>query len=180
MSFMALKLSNVKRYSRDAVWCMDRGLGLFAGLDVLPKAAWMSSYAHRVTRRMNLALLRDLHKVWLDSGQLGDTANWDFTVVPYGGDDAHLESNGSGTRHKALPSILAVLAQDPDTGSITYGDTNVRHDNKNQVILQFLDFYSEHSASNPRYLVFDSQLTTDQNLSQLNQHGVKSHHQATG
>lgn len=173
MSFMALKLSNVKRYSRDDVWCMDRGLGLFAGLNVLPKAAWMSSYSHRVTRRMNLALLRDLHKVWLDSGQLGDTANLDFTAVPYWGDDAHLENNWSGTRHKALPSILAVLAQDPDTGIITYGDTNVRHDNKNQVILQFLDFYSEQSTSNLRYLVFDSQFTTYQNLRQLNQQGVK-------
>ena len=173
MSFMALKLSNVKRYSRDDVWCMDRGLGLFAGLNVLPKAAWMSSYSHRVTRRMNLPLLRDLYKVWLDHGQLCDTANLDFTAVPYWGDDAHLENNWSGTRHKALPSILAVLAQDPDTGIITYGDTNVRHDNKNEVILQFLDFYSEHSASNLRYLVFDSKFTTYQNLSQLNQQGVK-------
>ncbi len=103
----------------------------------------MSSYSHRVTRSMNLALLRDLHKVWLDYGQLSDTANLDFTAVPYWGDDAHLENNWSGTRHKALPSILAVLAQDPDTGIITYGDTNVRHDNKNEVILEFLDFYSE-------------------------------------
>ena len=173
MSFIALKLSNVKRYSRDDIWCMDRGLGLFAGLNVLPKAAWMSSYSHRVTRSMNLALLRDLHKVWLDYGQLSDTANLDFTAVPYWGDDAHLENNWSGTRHKALPSILAVLAQDPDTGIITYADTNVRHDNKNEVILEFLDFYSEQSASNLRYLVFDSKFTTYQNLRQLNQQGVK-------
>ncbi len=173
MSFIALKLSNVKRYSRDDVWCMDRGLGLFAGLNVLPKAAWMSSYSHRVTRGMNLALLRDLHKVWLDSGLLCDTANLDFTAVLYWGDDAHLENNWSGTRHRTLPSILAVLAQDPDSGIITYGDTNVRHDNKNEVILQFLDFYSEQSASNLRYLVFDSKFTTYQNLSQLNQQGVK-------
>lgn len=173
MSFVALKLSSVKRYSRDDMWCMDRGLGLFAGLNVLPKAAWMSSYSHRVTRRMNLALLRDLHKVWLDHGQLSDTANLDFTTVPYWGDDSHLKNNWSGTRHKALPSILAVLAQDPETGIMTYGDTNVRHENKNQVILEFLDFYSEPSESNLRYLVFDSKFTTDQNLGQLNQQGVK-------
>jgi hypothetical protein len=152
---------------------MDRGLGLFASLNVLPKAAWMSSYSHRVTRRMNLALLRDLHKVWLDHGQMSDTANLDFTTVPYWGDDSHLENNWSGTRHKALPSILAVLAQDPETGIITYGDTNVRHENKNQVILEFLDFYFEQSESNLRYLVFDSKFTTYQNLGQLNQQGVK-------
>ena len=173
MSFIALKLANVKRYSRDDMWCMDRGLGLFAGLNVLPKAAWMSSYSHRVTRRMNLGLLRQLHKVWLDHGHLSDTANLDFTTIPYWGDESHLENNGSGTRHKALPSVLAVLAQDPDTGIITYGDTNGRHENKNKVILEFLDFYFEQSDKNLRYLVFDSQFTTYQNLGQLNQKGIK-------
>ncbi len=63
LSFIALKLSDVRRYSHDDVWCMDRGLGLFAGLNVLPKAAWLTSYSHRVTREMNLQLLRGLHRV---------------------------------------------------------------------------------------------------------------------
>jgi len=39
LSFIALKLSDVKRYSDDDLWCMDRGPGLFAGLNVLPKSA---------------------------------------------------------------------------------------------------------------------------------------------
>ena len=39
LSFVTLKLSNVRRYSHDELWCMDRGLGLFAGLTVLPKSA---------------------------------------------------------------------------------------------------------------------------------------------
>jgi hypothetical protein len=39
LSFVGLKLSNVKCYSDDDLWCMDRGLGLFAGLNVLPKSA---------------------------------------------------------------------------------------------------------------------------------------------
>lgn len=34
LSFIVLKLTNVKRYSDDDLWCMDRGLGLFAGLNV--------------------------------------------------------------------------------------------------------------------------------------------------
>ena len=41
-----------------------------------------------------------------------------------------------------MASILAVLAQEPDTGIITYGDTNIRHENQNQVVLEFLDFYA--------------------------------------
>ena len=34
LSFVSLKLSNIKRYTTDDLWCMDRGLGLFAGLTV--------------------------------------------------------------------------------------------------------------------------------------------------
>jgi hypothetical protein len=32
---------------------MDRGMGLFAGLNVLPKTAWFNSYSSAITREMN-------------------------------------------------------------------------------------------------------------------------------
>ena len=98
LSFTALKLSNVNRYTADDLWCMDRGLGLFAGLNVLPKAAWYTSYSHRVKRETNLEFLKSLSKLWQDEGLLSDTANLDFTTIPYWGeDDSHLENNWSGT-----------------------------------------------------------------------------------
>jgi hypothetical protein len=37
---------------------MDRGGGLFAGLNVLPKTAWFSSYSSATTREMNVSLKR--------------------------------------------------------------------------------------------------------------------------
>lgn len=89
LSFVALKLSKVRRYSADDLWCMDRGLGLFAGLNVLPKAAWFSSYAHGVTRTMNLAFLKSLHGCWRDHGLLGESANLDFVTIPYWGEADH-------------------------------------------------------------------------------------------
>ncbi len=173
LSFIALKLSDVRRYSHDDVWCMDRGLGFFAGLNVLPKAAWLTSYSHRVTREMNLQLLRGLHSLWQSQGLLSNTANLDFTTLPYWGESSHLEKNWSGTRHQALSSILAVLAQDPDSGIITYSDTNVRHESKNQVVLEFLDFYGTDNSTELKYLVFDSKFTNYENLRQLDEKGVK-------
>ena len=172
MSFVALKLSNVRRYSEDDAWCMDRGLGLFAGLNVLPKTAWYTSYSSRVTREMNRSFLKNLHQVYLQHGLLSDTSNLDFTTIPYWGDSAHLENNWSGTRNKALASMLAVLAQDPDSGIITYGDTNIRHNNKSDVVIEFLDFY-KNDTDELKYLVFDSKFTTYQNLGKLNQKGIK-------
>ena len=175
LSFVALKLSSIKRYSADDIWCMDRGSGLFAGLNVLPKTAWLSSYSSRVTREMNLDFLRRLHTVWKKQGRLGDTVNLDFTTIPYWGEDDHLKNNWSGKRRHALSSMLAVLAQNPDTGIIDYGDTNVLHKNESSVILEFIDFY--HSGSRQKqalkYVVFDSKFTNYQNLGILNRKGIK-------
>ena len=152
---------------------MDRGLGLFAGLNVLPKTAWFTSYSHRVTREMNILFLKGMNALWVEKGLLSDTSNLDFVSVPYWGDDSHLENNWSGTRHQALSSILAVIAEDPDSGIITYGDTNVRHDGEADVVIEFLDFYRESAGNDLKYLVFDSRFTTYQNLKRLDENRVK-------
>lgn len=141
LSFVVLKASNIKRYTADNMWCMDRGLGLFAGLNVLSNAAWFSSYSHRVTRSMNLSFLKSLHNKWVSEDLLSDTVNLDFTTITYWGNNEHLENNYSRKRNKGLPSMLAVLAQDADSGIIDYGNTNVMHENESAVVLEFLDFY---------------------------------------
>jgi len=175
MSFLALKLNNIRRYSCDDLWCMDRGCGLFAGLNVLPKNAWFSSYSHRVTREVNLAFLRGLHQIWSANGLLTDTSNLDFTTIPYWGDDSHLENNWSGKRNKALSSMLAVLAQDPDSGIIDYGDADIKHKNESAVVLEYLDFYRQTENGNQelKYLVFDSKFTNYENLSKLDDRSIK-------
>lgn len=174
LCFTALKLSNIRRYSADDLWCMDRGLGLFAGLNVLPKTAWFSSYSSRVTREMNLAFLKELHHIWREQGLLSDTMNLDFTTTPYWGDDSHLENNWSGKRHAALASMLSVLAQDPDTGIIVYSETGIRHERQDEVALEFLDFYrTKGKPDNLKYLVFDSKFTAYGNLRKLEDAGVK-------
>lgn len=172
LSFIALKLSNIKRYSDDDLWCMDRGLGLFAGLNVLPKSAWLSSYSSRVTPDMNREFLRELHKIWTENNLLSDTVNLDFTTIPYWGDDSHLENNWSGKRNKALSSMLAVLAQDPDSGIIDYGGCDVRHKNESAIVLEYLDFYRKDEAKSLRYMIFDSKFTNYENLSKLDDENI--------
>lgn len=175
LSFVLLKLSNIRRYSTDDLWCMDRGLGLAASLNVLPKNAWLSSYSSRITREMNHSFLKRLHKIWQDHSLLSDTSNLDFTTIPYWGDDEHYENNWSGKRNKALSSMLAILAQDPDNGIIDYGDTNIMHENEHAVVLEYLDFYQSTPSGRKelKYLVFDSKFTNYENLAKLNSYGIK-------
>lgn len=178
LSFIALKASNIRRYTSDDLWCMDRGAGLFAGLNVLPKTAWFSSYSHRVTSEMNKEFLKLLHQKWISEGLLGDTFNLDFTTIPYWGEDEHLENNWSGKRGKALSSMLAILAHDPDSGIIDYGDANVTHKNESAIVLSRfigIDFYRQtpEEAKKLRYLVFDSKFTNYENLNRLNKKGIK-------
>ena len=175
LCFLALKLSDFERYGQDDAWCMDRGLGMFAGLNVLPKTTWFSIYADKVTREMNVAFLKACNRIWMANGLLNDTVNLDFVAVPYWGDPDTFERNWSGKRRKAIDSIQAALAHDPDTGIICYGDTTVLHENQNEVVLEFLDFFhsDEQENSNLKYLVFDSIATVYENLGKLDDKGIK-------
>jgi hypothetical protein len=176
MCFLALKLANRRRYSSDDTWCMDRGMGLFAGLNVLPKTAWYTSYSDRVTIQMNRSFLKKLHQLWLRHGLLEDTANLDFTTIPCWGDDSHLENNWSGKRGKTLSSMLAVLASDPDSGLIDYGSADVLQKDESDVVLEFLDFYragDKKKENKLRYIIFDSKFTNYENLGKLDQSQVK-------
>jgi len=64
------------------VWSV--GPGLSAGLNVLPKTAWYTSYSNNITREMNKTFLKGLHKIWFSYGLLSDTANLDFTTILIG------------------------------------------------------------------------------------------------
>jgi transposase len=167
LGFTALKLSNVRRYSADDARCMERDQGLSSGLNVIPKTAWYTSYSDNVTREMNRTFLKGLHKIWLSYGLLSDSANLDFTTIPYWGDNSHLENNQSGKRNIVLAGMLSVLAQDPDSVIITYADTTLKHNNKSAVAIEFLDFYKKNNSDDLNYLVFDSKFTTYENLSRL-------------
>ena len=40
-----------------------------------------------------------------------------------------------------MTSILTAIAHDPDSGIITYGDADVKHQNESNVVIEFLDVY---------------------------------------
>ena len=171
LSFVALKLSHVRRYSADDLWCMDRGMGLFAGLNVLPKTAWLSSYSDRTTRAMNQRLLAELSRIWTQRNLVGDSANLDFTTLPHWGNDDTLEKHWAATRGRALVSLSAALAQDPDSGLLLRSDSSIRRQSSPESVLEFLDF-SHCGGLKLRFLVFDGRFTTYACLKRLDEEGI--------
>lgn len=172
LSFIALKLSGHDRYSQDDLWAMDRGFGLFSGLNVLPKDGALSSYSYRTNRQMNrkflTAMLNSLEKLGLLSGQV----NMDFTAIPHWGDASVLENNWSGKYGKGLKSVLAALCQDSETGIFCYSDAEIKHRNQPECVLEFVDFWKE-KGKKPSCLIFDSKFTTYQNLEKLDKDKIK-------
>jgi hypothetical protein len=173
MAVLALKIAGHARNSHDDAWALDRALGLFAGLNVLPKNATLASYSYRVTREMNRQFLVQLCRIFHDPQTESGEFNLDFKAIPHWGDKSVLETNWSGSRSKRIKSVLALIVQDPVTGLLSYTDAEVKHANQNEAIMSFVDFWIEGQGVAPKMLIFDSKLTTYKNLSKLNQDGIK-------
>jgi len=172
MSFLALKLSGNKRYHPDDLWALDRGFGLFSGLNVLPKTTTLSTYSYRISREMNRRFLKAMNQELLHRGLLKGMMNMDFTTIPHWGDASILENNWSGKRNKGLKSILAAVCQDPDSGIFSYGSAEVKHQEQHDFVFEFVDFWKEQGET-PKCLIFDSKFTTYQNLEKLDHDHIK-------
>ncbi len=183
MCFLALKLIGRERLSHDETWNLDRSLGLFAGLNVLPKNATLSSYSYRILRYQNQKLLTELARIFKDvelefeqeqeqeQKEKGEQSefNLDFKAIPHWGDKSVLEKNWSGSRSKALKSLLALIVQEPATGFLSYSNAEIKHQTQSDAVLEFVDFWKEGRGISPKMLIFDSKFTTYENLSRLNQ-----------
>lgn len=168
LSFLALKLMGGMRWSHDTKWNMDRALGLFANLNVLPKATTLSTYSYRITRAQNRDFLIQLSRIFKEDKESGDF-NLDFKSIPHWGEESVLEKNWVGARSKAMKSILSLIVQDPSSGNVSYTNAELKHKDERNAIFDFIDFWKEGRGESPKMLIFDSKFTTYENLNKLNQ-----------
>jgi len=167
MSFLALKLLGNERLSHDSAYSFDRGVGLFAKLNVAPGSGTLSTYSYRIQRSSNRKLLAGLSRIFKDEELEQGDFNLDFKAIPHWGDKSVLENNWVGARTKGMKSILALLAEDPATGFLNYSDAQIRHRNESGAVLEFVDFWKQGRGVPPKMLIFDSRFTTYQNLDKL-------------
>jgi transposase len=174
LSFLALKLIGTERYAHMSDHSFDAGLGLFAGLNVLPKCTTMSTYSYGLDP-LHLARLQKAFVKQVSKLRLYDTSviNLDFHTVPHFGDESVLEKHWAGARNKTMKGALTLFAQDATSKLIVYTAADIHRNEADDQVLQFLDSWKKYDKGIESTLVFDSKFTTYAHLSQLNSQGVK-------
>jgi transposase len=172
-SLLALKLFGAARHSHVMSSVLDEGLALFAGLNVIPKRSFLTEYSCRIDPASYPVLMR----LWFDAvGKLGlqwgTSFHLDFHTIPFHGEEALVEKHYVSKRSRRQKGILAFLAQDANTRVFCYANGQVRKNQQNDEILQFVAFWKKRTGRLPEELIFDSKLTTYANLHRLNRQGI--------
>jgi transposase len=174
LSFLALKLIGTERYAHMGDHGFDAGLGLFAGLNVLPKCTAMSTYSYGLDSvhllRLQKAFVKQANKLQLYDSSI---INLDFHTVPHFGDESVLEKHWAGARNKRMKGALTLFAQDAASKLILYTDADINRDEADDQVLNFLSFWKGIRRGIKSTFVFDSKFTTYANLSALNTQGIK-------
>jgi len=91
---LALKLWSIERKSHIMALVADEGLGLFCGLNAMPKRSFLSEYSSRITPQKVSKLLAAWHDALAGEAILnGESINLDFHSVPYFGEHPLVESH---------------------------------------------------------------------------------------
>src|SRR3989339_1993699 len=174
LSFLALKLLGTERYAHVADHAFDPGLGLFAGLNVLPKCTALSTYSYSLDEehllRLQRAFVQQACRLGLYDGR---GLNLDFHTAPHLGEESVLERHWAGARNKTMKGALCLIAQDAATKLMLYTAADLHRDEADDQVLSFLSFWSGVQRGVSPTLVFDSRLTSYAKLSALNTQGVR-------
>jgi hypothetical protein len=172
-SLLALKLIGKERKSHVMDLVFDEGFALFAGLNVVPKRSYLAAFSSRVSPRTNLELMG----AWFEEVQRaglkrGASIDLDFHTVAANTEEEPLEKHYVSSRSRSQKGILVFLARDATERVLCYSNAGITKSERAGEILRFVEFWKKHTGEVPSELVFDSQLTTYRNLSELNRRGL--------
>lgn len=174
LALLALKLSGRRRRSHVRSVVHDPALGLFAGLNVLPKTWHLTSYSYRTSRSQQIAFFEALQPRLRDAGLIGEQGlNLDFhAIMSYGEQDTVLEKHYVPRRSQRTRSVLTFIAQDGQEHTIIYANAELTSRQQPSEVTAFCHFYKKTRGELPKLLVFDGKLTTQEHLAELDELGV--------
>lgn len=173
LSLLTLKLLDKERRSHINDFNFDEALGLFAGLNILPKKSFATDYSYRHERTQQERLLSGwvtaLAPLLFPNAQ---AFSLDFHAIPYRGDPDALDNHYVPRRGIAAPSVLAFFAQEQESRVLCYANANLTRADQPGQLMRFVDFWHGITGQYPQWLYFDSKLVPYSELSRANQHGI--------
>jgi hypothetical protein len=173
LSLLALKLLDKERRSHIDDFNCDEALGLFAGLNVLPKKSFVTDYSYRVARPQQQALLagwtRGLAPLLFPQAR---AFSLDFHPIPYRGEPTGLDRHYIPRQGKAAPSVLTFFALENDSRVLCYANANLTRADQPGELLRFVEFWHGLTGADPEWLYFDSKLVPYTELARVNERGI--------
>ena len=174
LSLLALKLTSTRRISHVYDIAADPGAALFAGLTALPKASALTTCSYRLQHSRQAAFLAALDKAALAAGLAdGQALNLDFHAVMHWGDDPVLEKHYVPRRSQRTRSVLTFFAEDAGTRTLLYANADLSKASQNREVIAFADHWKNLTGHDPALLIFDSKLTTQAVLAELDDRKIR-------
>jgi hypothetical protein len=173
LSLLTLRLLDKERRSHISDSNFDEALGLFAGLNILPKATFATDYSYRTQRCHQQQLLSG----WISAlapllFPQGKTFLLDFHAIPFRGDPAALDHHFLPRRGKAGPSVLSSFAQESESRVLCYANATLTRADQPGELMRFVAFWQELTGHDPEWLYFDSKVVPYPELSRVNRRGI--------
>jgi hypothetical protein len=176
LSLLALKLTRTRRVSHVDDLLADPAASLLAGLAVLPKKSALTDYSYRLSHDHQQKFLAALDAKMIGAGLAtpGEAIfDLDFHAVMHWGDDPALEKHYVPKRSQRARSVLTFFAQDTGTHNLVYANADLSKATQAREVLAFCDHWKQASGADPKMLVMDQKVTTQDVLGELDARGVK-------
>jgi transposase len=172
LAMLLLKLIGNSRLSHINNYNHEPGLALFAGLTMLPKSSYMTSYSCRTSQELLVSFQKQIvthfQEIYPDFYQ-SDYINLDFHSIPHYGTESQMEKVWVGAKHQAMKGAHTLFAQDSRSNVILYTKADVLRANETKEIMHFVEYWkSVKKQSVQETLVFDCKLTNYDVLDDLN------------
>ena len=176
LSMLAMKLIGNERLSNMDSYDKEPGLGVFAGLNVLPKNTYMSTYSCLCSTEMMLDFQKQIVKKFKQkypSFYDGNYINLDFHSIPHYGEFSEMEKVWVGAKHKTMKGADTVIAQDAKSNMILYTRADILRKEESDEVLKFVEYWKKVNANVSQTLVFDCKFTKYKVLDTLDNDNVK-------
>src|SRR5262249_8524635 len=173
LSLLTLKLLDKERRSHISDFNFDEALGLFAGLNVLPKKSFATHYSYRTDR----ACQRHLLEGWVRGlapllFPAAGTFSVDFHPIPFRGDPTGLDRHYLPPRGRAGPGVLTFFALEQESRTLCYSNADLTRAAQPHELPRLVEFWHDLTGTDPQWLYLDARVATYPELSRLDQRRI--------